>query len=209
MKLYSYATAPSPRRARIFLAEKGITVPTVEVDLRAGQQFEPPFRQINADCTIPVLELDNGVRISDAVAICVYFEELQPEPSLMGRGAEEKAQIAAWQRRAERDGFYAVMEALRNFARSFKGRAVPGADNYEQIPALAERGRLRVQRFFEAMDARLADREWITADRYTIADITTQVTVDFAKWVKVEIPENATNLGRWFRNVSARPSAKA
>jgi glutathione S-transferase len=194
---------------RIFLAEKGIQVPTVEVDLRSGEQFSSQFRQINPDCTVPVLELDSGVRIADAIAICVYFEVLKPEPSLMGRGAEEKAQIAAWQRRTERDGFYAVMEAFRNSTPGLKHRAVPGPADYEQIPALAERGRARVQQFFEAMDERLAEHAWIAGDRYTIADITTQVTVDFAKWIKLDIPQSAANLRRWFTAVSARPSAKA
>lgn len=209
MKLYDCASAPSPRRVRIFLAEKDIVVPRVEVDLRAGEQFTPAFREINADCTVPVLELDNGVRIADAIAICHYFEELQPEPSLMGIGAEEKAVIAAWQRRAERDGFYAVMEAFRNATPGFKRRAVPGPEECEQIPALAERGRVRVAQFFEAMDARLADREFVAGDRYTIADITTQVTVDFAKWIKLEIPESCLNIRRWHASVLARPSATA
>ena len=114
MKFYDCTTAPSPRRVRIFLAEKGISVPTVQVDLRNGEQFSPAFRAINPDCTVPVLELDNGTRIADIVAICRYFEELHPTPPLMGRTAEEKAVIEAWQRRIERDGFYAAMEAFRN-----------------------------------------------------------------------------------------------
>src|SRR5919197_5866770 len=134
MKLYDCATAPSPRRVRIFLAEKGITVPVVQVNLRDGEQFSPAFRAINPDCTVPVLELENGVRIADAVAICLYFEERQPEPPLMGIGPEDKAVVAAWQRRAERDGFYAVMEAFRNATPGLRGRAVPGPADYEQIP---------------------------------------------------------------------------
>lgn len=139
MKFYDCASAPSPRRVRIFLAEKGITVPTVQVDLRAGEQFGPAFRAINPDCTVPVLELDDGVKLTDAVAICGYFEERQPEPALMGAGAEERAVVTEWQRRAERDGFYAVMDAFRNSTPGFKGRAIAGPQDYEQIPALAER----------------------------------------------------------------------
>jgi hypothetical protein len=141
MKFYDCTTAPSPRRVRIFLAEKGISVPTVQVDLRNGEQFSPAFRAINPDCTVPVLELDNGTRIADIVAICRYFEELYPKPRLMGRTAEEKAVIEAWQRRVERDGFYAAMEAFRNSTPGLKGRALPGSESYDQIPALAERGR--------------------------------------------------------------------
>jgi glutathione S-transferase len=209
MKFYDCATAPSPRRVRMFLAEKGVGVPTVQVDLRAGGQFTPAFRAINPDCTVPVLELDDGLRLTDAVAICVYFEATHPEPPLMGSTAQEKAIVTQWQRIAERDGFYAVMEALRNATPGLKGRGLPGPDDYPQIPALAERGRARVERFFKSMDARLAGNRFVAGPRYTIADITTLVTVDFAKWVKLAIPQGCTHLRRWHEEVAARPSAKA
>jgi glutathione S-transferase len=209
MKLYDCATAPSPRRVRIFLAEKGITVPTVQVDLRHGEQFTEGFRKINPDCTVPVLELDDGTRIADAVGICVYFEALQPQPPLMGRDARTRALIATAQRRAEREGFQAVTEAFRNFTPGMKGRALPGPDGYEQIPALAERGRARVLRFLETMDAELAGRDFVCGASYSIADITTLVTADFAAWIKLAIPEACSHLRRWHEAVSARPSAKA
>jgi glutathione S-transferase len=208
MKLYDYA-APSPRRVRIFLAEKGIAVPTVQVDLRKGEQFTESFRAINPDCTVPVLELDDGTRITDAVGICVYFEAVRPTPPLMGSDPQGKALIAAAQRRAERDGFHAMVEAFRNSTPAMKGRALPGADDYEQIPALAERGRARVKRFFETMEAELAGRDFVCGVDYSIADITTLVTVDFAQWIKLAIPEQCVNLRRWYAAVSARPSAKA
>src|SRR5580693_4418339 len=131
MKFYDCSTAPSPRRVRIFLAEKDISVPTVQVDLRNNEQMSPAFRAINPDATVPVLELDDGTRITDAVGICVYFEAIQPQPPLMGETAEEKAVIATWQRTAERNGFYAGMEALRNATPGLKGRALPGPDDYE------------------------------------------------------------------------------
>jgi glutathione S-transferase len=209
MKLYDYAPAPSPRRVRIFLAEKGIAVPTVQVDLRNGEQFTDGFRAINPDCTVPVLELDDGTRITDAVGICVYFEAVRPTPPLMGSDPSSKALITAAQRRAERDGFYAVMEAFRNSTPGMKGRSIPGPDGYEQIPALAERGRARVKRFFAAMEAELAGRAFVCGPDYSIADITALVTVDFAKWIKLTIPEQSVNLRRWYGEVSARPSAKA
>jgi glutathione S-transferase len=209
MKFYDCATAPSPRRVRIFLTEKGITVPTVQVDLRNGEHLQPAFRKLNPDCTVPVLELDNGTIINDAIAICVYFEETQPDPPLIGRSPEEKALTIAWNRGAERDGFYAVMEAFRNATPGLKGRAVPGPENYEQIPALAERGRARVLRFFERMNERLAESPYVAGPRYTVADITTQITVEFAKWAKLSVPEGCPHLLRWFASVSARPSAKA
>jgi len=156
-----------------------------------------------------VLELDNGTRINDAIAICEYFEVLQPEPPLMGTGAEERAVVTAWQRRTERDGFYAAMEAFRNATRGLAGRAVPGPDDYEQIPALAERGRRRLGRFFDAMEARLGESPFVAGPRLTIADITLLVTVDFAAWAKVPVPESCTHLKRWAETMHARPSAAA
>lgn len=209
MRFYDCTTAPSPRRVRIFLAEKGITVPTIQVDLRNNEQLTPAFRAINPDATVPSLELDNGTRINDAVGICVYFEAIHPQPPLMGESAEEKALVASWQREVERNGFYAVMEAFRNWARGLKGRALPGPHDYEQIPALAERGRLRIGHFFEQMDVRLAQSEFIAGGRYSIADITALVTVDFAAGVKLSVPESCAHVRRWYAQVSARPSAKA
>jgi glutathione S-transferase len=209
MKFYDCATAPSPRRVRIFLAEKGISVPTVQVDLRNNEQLSPTFRAINPDATVPALELDDGTRINDAVGICVYFEAVHPQPALMGETAEQKALIASWQREVERNGFYAVMEAFRNSTPGLKGRALPGPHDYEQIPALAERGRLRVKHFYERMDARLAQSEFVAGPRYSIADITALIAVDFAARAKMPIPENLSHLRRWHAQVSARPSAKA
>ena len=209
MKLYDYAPAPNPRRVRIFLAEKGIAVPAVQIDLRALEQFSPAFRAVNPDCTVPVLELDDGARIADVMAICVYFETLRPEPPLMGVGAQDRADVAAWQRRVEREGFFAVVEAFRNATPAFKERALPGPDRYEQIPALAERGRERVGRFFAMLDGCLADREFVAGRQYSIADITALVTIDFAGWIKLTIPDACSHLRRWYDVVSARPSAKA
>ena len=209
MKFFDCATAPSPRRVRIFLAEKGITVPTVQVDLRNNEQLTPAFKAINPDATVPALELDDGTRINDAIGICVYFEAIQPRPALMGESPEEKALIAAWQREVERNGFYAVMEAFRNTVPGLKGRALPGPHDYEQIPALADRGRLRVSHFYEQMNSRLADNEFVAGPRYSVADITALVTVDFAVRAKLPIPEAHARLRRWHTQVSARPSAKA
>jgi glutathione S-transferase len=209
MKFYDCAIAPSPRRVRIFLAEKGITVPTIQVDLRKGEQFGDAFRAVNPDCTVPVLELDDGTRISDSLAICVYLEQTRPEPPLMGVDAADRAIVAEWQRRAERDGFLAVAEAFRNSTPAFKTRALPGPDDYPQIPALVERGRARTQTFFKVMNARLADRAFVAGERYSIADITTLVAVDFAGWIKLTIPDDCAHLRRWHQAVAARPSAKA
>jgi glutathione S-transferase len=209
MKFYDCASAPSPRRVRMFLAEKGLTVPTVQVDLRSGEQFSDAFRAINPDLTVPVLTLDDGTTIADAIAICRYFEELHPEPSLMGKDAREKAVIEEWHRRCEREGFYAVMEAFRNATPGLKGRAWPGPFDYEQIPALAERGKLRVQNFLAFLNDRLADRAFVALDRFTLADITAFITVDFASWAKVKMSDAHPHLRRWHEAIGGRPSAKA
>jgi glutathione S-transferase len=209
MKLYDSPGAPSPRRVRIFLAEKGITVPTVQIDLRNGEQFSASFRAINPDCTVPVLTLDDGTAITDAVAICVYFEAVRPLPPLLGGDPRAKAIVTAAQRRAEREGFHAVVDAYRNFTPGLQGHALTGPDGYAQIPALAERGRARVKRFFETMEAALADKPFVCGPDYTIADITTLVTVDFAKRIKLAIPDSSVHLRRWYDAVTARPSAKA
>ena len=171
MKLYDCATAPSPRRVRIFLAEKGVSIDTVQVDLRNGEQFTPAFRAVNPDCTVPALQLDDGTVIADAIAICGYIEELHPDPPLIGSTPLERAVVIALNRQIERDGFHAAMEAFRNVAKGLKGRALPGPHDYEQIPDLAERGRARIAHFFRNMDARLATREFVAGSRFTIADI--------------------------------------
>jgi len=209
MKFYDCSTAPSPRRVRIFLAEKGISLPTVQVDLRNGEQFSPAFRAINPDCTVPALVLDDGTVIADAVAICGYLEELHPEPPLIGATPQERAVVTALNRQIERDGFFAAMDAFRNATKGLKGRALPGPHDYEQIPELAARGRVRVEHFFRAMDARLAAREFVAGSRFTIADISTLVLTDFAGWAKLDVPQECKHLRRWYSDVSARPSNAA
>jgi len=209
MRFYDCATAPSPRRVRIFLAEKGLALPTVQVDLRNGEQFSAAFRAINPDCTVPALALDDGTVIADAVAICGYLEELHPEPALIGTSPRERAVVMALNRQIERDGFYAAMDAFRNTARGLQGRALPGPHDYEQIPELAERGRARIGHFFKAMDARLADKAFVAGERFTIADISTLVLTDFAGWAKLKVPEDCAHLSRWHAAVAARPSARA
>src|SRR5437763_7066967 len=185
MKFYDCATAPSPRRVRSIAAEKGISLPTVQVDLRNGEQFSDAFRAINPDCTVPVLQLDDGTVIADAVAICGYLEEIHPDPPLIGSTPQERAVITALNRQIERDGFFAAMDAFRNTAKGLVGRALPGPHDYEQIPQLAERGRVRLAHFFEAMNRRLADREFVAGSRFTIADISTLVLIELAGRARV------------------------
>lgn len=209
MKLYDNSTAPSPRRVRIYLAEKGIEVPRIEVDLRNVEQLSDEFHKINPNRTVPVLELDDGTLINESLAICRYFEELHPDPPLMGVDAKDKALVTMWDRRMELDGYLAASEGFRNWARGFKGRALTGTTGVEQIPELAERGRARTERFFDLLERRLAESEFIAGPRYTVADITALCTVDFAAWMKLYVPEGHANARRWHDAVSARPSAKA
>ena len=209
MKFYDCKTAPSPRRVRIFLAEKGIDVETVQVDLASGEQLGESFRRINPDCVVPALVLDDGNCLSEVLAICQYFEESQPEPPLMGRGVEERARVAMWNVKIEQQGLAPMADAFRNAAKGLKGRAVTGPDAYEQIPELAERGRQRVAKFFRRLDAQLAEHPFVAGDTFSMADISALVLVDFARWIKLEVPEDAANLARWYGEVSARPSAAA
>jgi len=209
MKLYDCATAPSPRRVRIFVAEKGIELDKVEVDLGSGQQFAPEFRALNPDCVVPVLELDDGTTISEVLAICQYLEELHPDPALFGRTAEQRAISTMWSNKIEQHGLMHIRDAFRNSAKGLRGHAITGPHGVEQIPELAERGRQCVVAFFDRLEQQLEGRVFITGDEYSIADITGLVLIDFARWIKLEIPEEAENLRRWHSDVSARPSAEA
>jgi glutathione S-transferase len=209
MKLYDCQTAPSPRRVRIFLAEKGLDIETVQVDLGKGEQFGEAFREVNPDCAVPALELDDGSCISEVIAICQYIEALHPEPALLGRTAEERARVTMWNAIVEQQGLWGMMDAFRNSAKGMVNRALPGPTSYAQIPELAERGRQRVSQFFTRLDNQLADNAFVAGDNYSIADISAMVLVDFAGWIKIAIPDDATNLARWYAEVSTRPSASA
>ncbi len=209
MKLYDCATAPSPRRVRIFAAEKGIELDKVEVDLGSGQQFAPEFRALNPDCVVPVLELDNGKAISEVLAICQYLEELHPDPALFGQTAEQRAISTMWNNKIEQHGLMHMRDAFRNSAKGLRGHAITGPHGVEQIPELAERGRQCVIAFFDRLEQQLEGRTFITGDEYSIADITGLVLIDFTRWIKLEMPEGAENLRRRHTAVSARPSAKA
>ncbi len=210
MKLYDFALAPNPRRVRMFLAEKGIEVPMVQVNTREREQFSDWFQKINPRGAVPVLELDDGTLISESVAICRYFEETNPEPQLMGRDAKDKAIVEMWNRRAELECTAAVGETLRNTLPLFEGRALTGAaSGIPQIAALAERGRKSLVRFLERLDNRLADSRFLAGDVFTIADITAFIALDTGTRVEMAVPETCANVLRWQTEVAARPSASA
>ncbi len=206
--LYDCATAPSPRRARILLAEKGITHHTIQVDLRTGEQMGDAFRAINPQCTVPALRTEEGAVLTDNAAIAAYIEARYPQPPLMGTTPEDKAEIASWQWRVEFEGLLAIAETLRNSSPAMANRALPGPVDYAQIPELAQRGQARVQHFFDTLNQRLEGREFIAANQFSIADITAVVAVDFARVAKVKPGEQHPNLVRWRAAMGERHSMK-
>ena len=204
--LYDCATAPSPRRARILLAEKGVAHQTVPVDLRHGEQLSDAYRQVNPQCTVPALRTDEGAVLTDNAAITAYLEARFPQPLLLGTTPHEKAEIASWNWRIEFEGFMAIAEALRNSSPAMANRALAGPVDYPQIPELAQRGLARAQQFFVALNDRLAGRDFVATDRFSIADITAVVAVDFARVVKFKPAEQHPHLQRWREAMAKRPS---
>ena len=208
MKFFDCKTAPSPRRVRIFIAEKGIRVETVNVDLRSKEQLNPDFRSMNPRCTVPVLELDDGTPLTTTVGIWRYLEAVYPNPALMGETPKQRGIISDLQWHIEMNGFMAMAEFLRNSAPAMKGRALTGPHDYEQIPELADRGKLRVQRFLEGIDQIISTKPYAAGDQFSIADIDLLVFTEFAAWRKLGIPKGALNTHRWYENIRIRPRAQ-
>jgi glutathione S-transferase len=202
MKLYDGGRAPNPRRVRVFLVEKGITVPAEQVDLGALGHKSEAFTAINPLQRVPALVLDDGTVIAESIAICRYFEAEHPEPPLFGRGAKEIAAIEMWQRRVELHLLGPISQVFRHLHPAMKQMEVP------QIAAWGEANKPRVMEFLELLDHELSKRSFIAGDRYSVADITGLVAVDFMKPAKLAAPDTLVNLRRWHGEVSARPSAK-
>ena len=202
MKIYDTQTAPTPRRVRMFLAEKGIDVEYVQVDLQKGENITPEMRAKNPIGKIPILELDDGTCISESDAICLYFEELHPEKPLLGRNALEKAQIAMWQRQIEFGLFMQIGMCFQHSTGYFKDRMTP-------VKEFGEVSGQNAGKFLKLLERRLADSRFIAGDEFSIADITALCSIDFGRVVNVRMSEDQTNLKRWYDEVSSRPSAKA
>jgi len=202
MKIYNSQTAPNPRRVRIFLAEKGIQVPYEEVDINNAVNRAPEFRKKNPLGTLPVLELDDGTCIAESVAICRYFEELQPNPPLMGVDGRDRAIVEMWQRRMEFEFLLPIADAFRHRHEFFKGRIA-------QVPEYAEVQRQNAESRLAWLNEVLADRPFIAGERFTIADITALCAIDFGRVSKIRLQPDQRHLARWHEAVSARPSAKA
>ena len=211
MRLYDCQVAPNPRRARMFLAEKGIEIETVEIDILGGENLGEAFLDINPRGLLPVLERDDGTRIDEVMAICRYFEDVQPEPPLLGRNALEKALVTNRQRKMEFDGMIAASEVFRNQHENFSKRSLPGAgkDELPAIPALIDRGKQTLNRFFRALETYLEESKFVAGESFTMADITALCAIDFATWVDIKIPASNTRTLDWYERVSARPSAGA
>jgi glutathione S-transferase len=206
MIFYDCLTAPSPRRARIFLHEKQAPHEVVYVDLMKAEQMSDEFKQINPSCTVPVLKLDDGTILTENSGIAAYLESAYPNPPLLGSTDSEKGLVASWNSIVEFQGLYAVAEALRNSSPMMKGRATTGAINYEQIPELAERGLARANAFFDKLDAQLEGREFVAIDNFSLADISAVTVVDFARVVKIKPQEQHKNIIRWRASLADRPS---
>jgi len=203
MKLYDSKVAPNPRRTRIFLAEKGITVPMEQVDIAAKEHKTPEYAAINPLQRMPALVLDDGTIITESVAICRYFEALQPEPPLFGVGAKEIALVEMWNRRVELGLFFPVAQVFRHTHPAMKELEVP------QVPEWAEANKPRIAEFLHLLDDQLKNTQFIAGDDYTVADITALCAVDFLKPARLAMPEDCANVKRWHADVSARPSAGA
>ena len=210
LKLYQSSASPNSRRVRIFLAEKGVCVTQIPVDLGAKEQFSPAYAAINPRQVVPTLLLADGTAIGEVPAIMRYLDEAYPERPLLGATAQEKAIIQMWERRMELEGFAAVMETVRNKAVSLKDRAIAGPHDYEQIPALVDRGRRRVADFYADLESRLRESRFVANDQFSAADITAIVTIDFAtKALELPIPAENKATHLWYDAVAARPSSAA
>lgn len=211
MKLYDAAWGPSPRRVRIFLAEKGIDVERVELDLRKNGLPRDLYLAVNPRGAVPALEIDGGELLCESSAICRYFDAAHPEPPLFGRTPIEIGRIEAWTRRIEYDGFIPAVYVFRNSAPNFKDQPLVSAPpSVPQIPELATRGTIMWTAFIEGLNGHLADgRRWITGESYSFADVTALVTLDFARSANLLVPARFGHVLRWHEAASERPSARA
>jgi len=208
LKLYDCTTAPSPRRARMLLAEKGIAHENIQIDLRTGEQMGEAYRAINPRCTLPALVTEDGT-LTENAEIAAYLEALYPDTPMLGTTPREKSLIAKWNWRCEMEGLMSIASALRNNTPAMKDRALPGPRNIAQIPELAQRGLKQIAWFFEDLNAQLTDNAYVAGDSYSVADITATVVVDFAKWVKVYPLESQSALLEWHERMKTRSSYTA
>jgi len=210
MRFFDFRGAPSPTKVRIVMAEKGLEIATESINLRELEQQGEAYRQKHPGATVPMLELDDGTRLTESLAIVDYLDHVYSEPNLMGAEPKERALVLMWHDITTLEGYLAVQELLRNSSESFKGRGLPGIEPYEQIPALADRGRKRIGVFVSKLDQRLRESSYLACERYTYADIAAYVTVGFAKRVLGEDPVAGREaLARWVATIATRPAVQA
>lgn len=210
MKLYNWQFAPNCRRVRMFVLEKGLDLPAITEVIDDRFRLIPSYIATWPHAMVPMLELNDGTRIGEAMAICRYVEDEHPEPNLMGRNGKEKGTIEMWERRAYDEGMIGTAEVFRNSHPEFVDRGLPGrTDPVPQVPDLIERGKGRVRKFYEKFEAQLRDHRYVAGDRFTVADITTLCSMDFARFNKLDIPDDCPSVARWHEEVSNRPSAPA
>jgi len=194
----------------MFLAEKSMEIPTVQVNTREREQFSDAFKKVSPRSIVPVLELDDGTCIAESVAICRYIEEIQPEPKLFGRDARDKALVEMWNRHAETDCYGAAGEMVRNSLPMFADRGLPGLPSgVPQLPELAERGKQTLDRFMTYLDSHLATNAFVAGDGFSIADMTVFITIEFSKRAEYAVPDACGHVKRWHGEIAARPSAAA
>lgn len=208
MKFFDCKTAPSARLVRMFIAEKNLDIETIEIDLRCGAHLQADFTEKNPYCTVPVLETETGLHLTSSQGCWRYLEAHKPLPPLLGTNPEEKGLIADRIWRVDLDGFYAIAEAIRNELPGFKDRALTGPIDYDQIPELARRGAARVAHFLETFEAHLlGEDDYVAGASFSAADIMAFVTIEFAGWLKLELPPSAERAHDWYKRINARPSA--
>ncbi len=210
MKLYNWQFAPNCRRVRMFLLEKGLDLPAISEVIGDGLKLQPAFIEMWPHAMVPLLELDDGTRFSEALGICRYFEDLHPEPNLLGAAPVERAMITMWERRGYDECMVGTAEVVRNSLDVFHDRALPGVtEPVPQIPALIERGKGRVRRHYEKLEKQLASNTYLAGERFTFADITNLCAMDFAIFGGMPIPRSCPNVERWHALVSGRSAAAA
>ncbi len=202
MILYEFAPAPNPRRVRIFLSEKGIDIETRQIDLMKGEHKKDDYKRMSPLSQVPTLELDDGTFITESIAICHYFEALQPEPNLLGNDPKEIAIIEMWQRRIE-------LLLMLGIANTYRHGHPAMAALEDQVKEWSEASRPRVVKMLHWFDKQMEGKEYMCLDRYTIADISALVCFDFAKWPQIDIPDDCKNLKDYYERLNSRPSASA
>ena len=204
MHLYTFDSAPSPRRVGLFIAYKGLDIPTTQIDMREQAHLEPEYLAINALGTVPALQTGEGVMLTEIVAICAYLEARFPDKPLMGRTALEQALVLNWDHRVFTTLIEPFAEILRNRSPAFENRALPGPIDVEQIPALVDRGRKRFRAGLELFDRELGEQPFLCGEHFTQADIDLMVVLETSRWVKESLPESCTRLQAWLERANAQ-----